>query len=179
MKMTAEMAIERLFKYFNVFTVSELAEQIGVKQPIISGWKSRNSINPLKKKCQELGIYDDIFAGYDHTFKQPISKENINAKLFLFNVRSLICFQFLIKQNNINNSDDLYSWRIEREQSNVLKKIFIGWDIDKQGNITIPLYLKETEEYIDHLIQNDELNYILSHKDIFIKSINFIVKQKR
>lgn len=60
--MDANFLINKLFDYYEVYTISELGDKIGVKQPIISGWKSRNSINPIKKKCRELGIYSEIFA---------------------------------------------------------------------------------------------------------------------
>ncbi len=59
--MDADFLINKLFDYYEVYSISELANKIGVKQPIISGWKSRNSINPIKKKCRELGIYTEIF----------------------------------------------------------------------------------------------------------------------
>jgi hypothetical protein len=32
-----------------------------ISQQTISAWKSRNSINAIKKKCRELGIFDKIF----------------------------------------------------------------------------------------------------------------------
>jgi hypothetical protein len=41
--------------------MTELSEKIGVSRVTISHWKQRNSINPVKKKCVELGIYDNIF----------------------------------------------------------------------------------------------------------------------
>ena len=54
--MDVNAAIEKLFDYYNVYTITELAEKIGVQQPVVSGWRSRNSINAVKKKCRELGI---------------------------------------------------------------------------------------------------------------------------
>ncbi len=61
MEDTVNFYIEKLFEYFDVHTISELALKINVQQPVISGWKARNSINPIKKKCRELGIYNEIF----------------------------------------------------------------------------------------------------------------------
>ncbi|MFY9073146.1 hypothetical protein [Aliarcobacter butzleri] len=59
--MEAEIILEKLMSYFNVINYSELAEKIGIQQQNISKWKSRNSVNAIKKKCRELGIYNEIF----------------------------------------------------------------------------------------------------------------------
>ena len=62
---TATMIINKLMEYYNVQTISELAEIIKIGQPAISKWKNNNSINPIKKKCKELGIYNEIFDNLD------------------------------------------------------------------------------------------------------------------
>jgi len=38
---------------------------MGVSQPAVSTWKSRNYANAIKKRCRELGIYDEIFSSAD------------------------------------------------------------------------------------------------------------------
>lgn len=62
---TAAMIIDKLMEYYNVHTISELAEIIKIGQPAISKWKNNNSVNPIKKKCKELGIYNEIFDSLD------------------------------------------------------------------------------------------------------------------
>ncbi|MCK5110406.1 MAG: helix-turn-helix domain-containing protein [Arcobacteraceae bacterium] len=52
---------DRLFEFYNINSISELSQKIGISQPAISKWKTRNSISAAKKKCRELGIYNDIF----------------------------------------------------------------------------------------------------------------------
>ena len=47
--------------YYNVFSMHELSSKIGISQPAISKWKNSNSILAIKKKCRELGIYNEIF----------------------------------------------------------------------------------------------------------------------
>lgn len=59
--MEAEIILEKLMLYFNVTNNAELAQKIGVPQQNISKWKSRNSVNAIKIKCRELGIYNEIF----------------------------------------------------------------------------------------------------------------------
>jgi len=57
----AEILIERLMQHFQVNTISKLATYIDVSQPSISAWKKNGYVNAIKKKCRELGIYQDIF----------------------------------------------------------------------------------------------------------------------
>lgn len=57
----AEFLIQKLMNYYNVFTISELANIIGVSQPSISGWKKHNYVKAIVNKSRELGIYNEIF----------------------------------------------------------------------------------------------------------------------
>ena len=59
--LNADNLIDLLFIHFNVTTMADLATHISVSQQTISKWKQRNSINAIKKKCIELGIYNEIF----------------------------------------------------------------------------------------------------------------------
>ena len=52
--------------FYNVFTISELANIIGVSQPSISGWKRNNYVKAIANKCRELGIYNEIFGNLNH-----------------------------------------------------------------------------------------------------------------
>ena len=52
---------DRLFSFYDVASISELALKMNTTQPTISNWKSRNSTMAIKKRCRELGIYDKIF----------------------------------------------------------------------------------------------------------------------
>ena len=74
--MEAERILDKIMLYFSVVNYSELAKKIGVAQQNISKWKSRNSVNAIKKKCRELGIYNDIFV---------VQKEDKNMNNILIN----------------------------------------------------------------------------------------------
>ena len=43
---------------------------INYETPAISKWKNSNSLRAIKKKCRELGIYNDIFGDSFTTFSQ-------------------------------------------------------------------------------------------------------------
>ncbi len=63
--LNADTLIDLLFIHFNVTTMADLATHISVSQQTISKWKQRNSINAIKKKCIELGIYNEIFGDFN------------------------------------------------------------------------------------------------------------------
>ena len=182
--MDINFIINKLFDYFKVYTINELALKLGVKQSILSGWKSRNSINSFKKKCREIGIYDEIF-----DIIQPVNsisqssvlyKEDINTKLFLFNRRSLIYLYYLLHKQNIKNAIEYFEWQIKKEDESIFKSILSDFYIDlKNDNISCSSYRKETDDYINHLIKIAELDFIFQNKDDFLKSILFIAEQKR
>lgn len=68
---------EMLFKHFNVSTISELADSLGMSQPSVSNWRARNSVSAIKKKCRELGIYNEIF-GDSNTNTQYVHSNSGN-----------------------------------------------------------------------------------------------------
>ena len=61
MSETATNYIEKIMDYYEVHTITELSKILGIGQPAITKWKINNSILPIKKKCRELGIYNEIF----------------------------------------------------------------------------------------------------------------------
>ncbi len=61
MQKDANYYIEILLSYYGLSSLQELAHKLDVKQPSISSWKARNSVSAIKKKCRELGIYNEIF----------------------------------------------------------------------------------------------------------------------
>ena len=63
--MNIDRILNKMMEYYNVHTISDLSLKIGIGQPAISKWKINNSINTVKKKCIELGIYDEIFGKFE------------------------------------------------------------------------------------------------------------------
>ena len=52
---------DKLLNFYNVNTLKDLSEVTNIPISTMSSIKQRNSITALKKKCRELGIYDEIF----------------------------------------------------------------------------------------------------------------------
>jgi hypothetical protein len=59
--MNFEYYFDKILNFYNVSTIKELGLSIDTGASTISNWKQRNSITALKKKCRELGIYNEIF----------------------------------------------------------------------------------------------------------------------
>ncbi|MCT7509774.1 helix-turn-helix domain containing protein [Aliarcobacter cryaerophilus] len=70
----AEFFIEKLLKLYKVSNVAELSKEINTSQKTISNWKIRNSISAIKKKCRELGIYDEIFGDSEIKFDLELGR---------------------------------------------------------------------------------------------------------
>ena len=64
--------------YFNVFSMHELATKLEISQPAISKWKKNNSVLAIKKRCRELGIYDEIFGDIDNKILETLNIEQQN-----------------------------------------------------------------------------------------------------
>ena len=75
--MTAEDLIYKLYSFFDVKNNLDLANKLETTAQTISNWKSRNSVNAIKKKCRELSIYNEIF-GDLNTNINHFQNSNIN-----------------------------------------------------------------------------------------------------
>lgn len=78
MQYNADFYIERLLNHYNISTISELAQILNTKQTSISSWRARNSINAIKKKCRELGIYKEIFEDTKKSDEKRILEDYIS-----------------------------------------------------------------------------------------------------
>ena len=74
----SEILIDKILDHYSVATYSELALKINTTQQTISSWKQRNSVNAIKKKCKELGIYNEIF-GNLNTSINTFQNSNIST----------------------------------------------------------------------------------------------------
>lgn len=175
----ADDIINKLFKYYDVTTIKELSPKINTPASTISDWKQRGAINPLRKKCKELEIYEEIFENID-THCSKISYKDINVKLSLFNRRSLVYFYYMIKKYDFSNAIDYFSWNVKRDEENKFKAFISDFFLDfNNNNMTISVYREETNRFIDLYLTVDELDYIFHNKEILTQSILFIAEQKR
>jgi transcriptional regulator with XRE-family HTH domain len=56
----AESLVEQLFNYYKVDKVEDLASLLDVSPSTVSNWRARNSVAPIMKKIEELGIATNL-----------------------------------------------------------------------------------------------------------------------
>ena len=82
MNITAEDIIYMLYNYYEINNNIELAKKINTTPQTITNWKSRNSVNAIKKKCREIGIYNDIFGDIQKTaINNGFMTQNLNGNI--------------------------------------------------------------------------------------------------
>ena len=127
--LNADTLIDLLFIHFNVTTMADLAMHISVSQQTISKWKQRNSVNAIKKKCIELGIYNEIFGDLNSNINNQTIGDNHGNLSQTGNV-------YTSKDNNdLNNIDEAALSTFKRAYSKC---------VDENGNII--------EDKLDELI---------------------------
>ncbi len=154
----AEILIEKLLNYFNLTSLQELANKFNIKQSALSSWKSRNSVNAIKKRCRELGIYNEIFGNLNSNINnQTIGDKNNNE------IRTKSLSINMLSYDNIN-----------------MKKIIRDWGVQGYGiAVGLILYLKENDTLnladIDLLADDLKTSTFLIKK--VIEECNYFLKE--
>ena len=78
---------DKLLNFYNVNTLKDLSEVTNIPISTMSSIKQRNSITALKKKCRELGIYNEIFK---NTNKEDLKIEVLEKSLFNDNINKTL-----------------------------------------------------------------------------------------
>ena len=126
----AEFLIDKLLNFYKVSNVAELSTKIDTSQKTISNWKIRNSINAIKKRCRELGIYNEIFGDLNSSINNQTIRDNHGNNTQTGNVYS--------SKDNDDNSIN-----IDEAALAIFKKAY-NKCLDEDGNII--------EDKIDELI---------------------------
>lgn len=123
--LNADTLIDLLFIHFNVTTMADLAIHISVSQQTISKWKQRNSINAIKKRCIELGIYNEIFGNLNSNINNFQNSTNVVGQDFSTNSNAHhtqnISNKKNIDENILKLLDTLYSFAKTNNKIDELK----------------------------------------------------------
>ncbi|MDD2640278.1 MAG: helix-turn-helix domain-containing protein [Arcobacteraceae bacterium] len=112
-----EEILEKLYSYYNVSTITELAKKINMSQPAVTNWQRRNAVSAIKKKCRELGIYNEIFGDLSSINITQGNNGRAGGRDYIENSKegnrnSLIPESILIELNSlferIKNKDDRF-----------------------------------------------------------------------
>lgn len=123
--MTAEDIIYKLYEFFKVNNNLDLAELLKTTPQTISNWKTRNSISAIKKKCRELGIYNEIFGDLNSNIQmnngvsggQIAQNQNIKGNLninhqIIDDIDNSTLSLFKEAYQKAKSSDDIKGFRI-------------------------------------------------------------------
>ncbi len=82
--MNINVVFDKLFDYYQINSLVELAHKLGVSQPALSQWKTRNAMSAVKKRCRELGIYNEIFGNLNSNINN-IQNSEFNSSIAVNN----------------------------------------------------------------------------------------------
>jgi len=177
--MQVDSVFDKLFTYFDVSTMRELADKMEVSYSSITKWKNRNAINAIKKRCRELKIFDEIF-GQQFELINTVNVQNINRTLFIFRLRILVYLYMMFKESNIRNLNDFEKWNQDRELEPAYKRFIKDFRIDfKNDLVSLPSYREETVMYLDYFLTVDEQEYLFSNSEQFESFLFWAIKEKR
>ena len=125
----SEILIDKMLNYYSVVTYSELAGKINTSQQTISSWKSRNSVNAIKKKCRELGIYDEIFVindftsypGYDYDLESPPSVYDEAQKQLVKQIIKRRTIEEILKMDETIVTSFMQVYKKLEQENNLIK----------------------------------------------------------
>lgn len=156
--MNIDDIFNKLFDFYQVSSLVELSAKLNISQPALSQWKSRNSINAVKKKCRELGIYNEIFKEYD---MNEIANSYINDsrewddeenKILVKNMTPYLEMEMLLYKKR----DALKNLKIDNDV--IDSATFFLFSEAYFGALSI-LHLKEFRIYLINFTFKDELNF--------------------
>ena len=118
---------DKLLSFYNVNTLKDLSEVTNIPISTMSSIKQRNSITALKKKCRELGIYNEIF-GDLNTNINHFQNSNIN-KAFDLSSNSH-------SQDSINIGNNPICEQISKMNQTIVSSFINVYDIlEKKGDL--------------------------------------------
>ena len=129
--MEINVIIDRLFDYFEVTSIQDLAEKMNVSQPTISKWKTRNAISAIKKRCRELGIYNEIFVindftsspgyNYDYDLESPPSIYDEAQKELVKQITKRRTIEEILKMDETIVTSFMQVYKKLEEENNLIK----------------------------------------------------------
>lgn len=116
---------DKLFSFFDVSTITELAQKLEMSQPAVTNWQRRNSISAIKKRCREVGIYNEIFGDLNSNTNNFQNSTNVVAQDFSNNSNAHhtqnIGNKANIDENILKLIDTLYSFAKTNNKIDELK----------------------------------------------------------
>ena len=165
--------VDRLMEFYGVDTISELAEYIEVSQPTISRWIKSNSIEAIKKKSIEKGIYKYLFDYFEVDLFQSSEYDyytnNDKAKIL-----KKQCEKYGVKLETVEIKNKRLLFLIQQIDRFANEK-----EIEKIENILKDLYLnlEPDKPYLPKFSEIDDENVKNQIKELLEKGISKFEKE--
>lgn len=151
---TVDFIFEKLFAYYKVGTISDLAKSMEIPQSTISKWKQRNAISAIKKVCREKQIYDYIFTDINN------DKQVDDITFGIFNEK----YQRIQNNSSLLNDFRTYILKFQTPEIRVLEKRKVLMEL-------IDNSIKASNDYHEEKIkQQEERNKKQDELHEFLKS---------
>lgn len=141
-----ELIFEKLYSYFKVATITELAYQLDMSQPAVTNWLRRNSISAIKKRCRELGIYNEIFGDLNSTIN--ISSELNQALKDTNKIDIDETTLFLFKE----------AYQKAKDNNNIKGLRIYLMDFDQQPKVVDTITLNDFKNILNETLKNTKKN---------------------
>jgi len=125
----AKDLIDKLMEFYEVDTLAKLGEYIKVSHPTLSRWIKDNSIDFIKKKSRELGIYNYLFDDFEVDLFQNLEDYPYEEKQKILYQN---CKKYNIQTTSLSNLRLLYliqeleKYSDEKELEKTLKDLLLN-----------------------------------------------------
>lgn len=139
---------ERLFNYFQTSTIRELSEKINMSESTVSKWRQRESVNAIKKKCRELGIYNEIFGDLNSNTIINITSEVNQATKEINEVNIDETTLFLFKE----------AYQKAKDNNNLKGLRVYLMDFDQEPKVVDTITLNDFKNILNETLKNTKKN---------------------
>ncbi len=161
--MNAETLIKKLSNYYEVTTLTELANKLKTTQSTISGWKSRNAIGSIIEKVLEIDENALYFVfKVDSKIETTVSEEllfnsikfrissRINEDFHNFQNELILFSEILSKIVSVYTREDLIQ-KIKSFNSHLCKKVFLEKHKNNLLSLVYNFDILETQFIINNM----------------------------
>ncbi|WP_148625825.1 helix-turn-helix domain-containing protein [Aliarcobacter cryaerophilus] len=154
--------VDRLMEYYDVTTISELAEKINIGQQAISKWRKNNSIEAIKKKSKELNLYNylfddfevDLFQSSEYDYYTNHDKAKIlkkqckkyGVKLETVDIKNKRLLFLIQELDKFANEEEI------KKIENILKDLYLNLEPDKPY---LPKFSEIEEDWIKNQMKEN------------------------
>ncbi|MFW3399245.1 hypothetical protein [Aliarcobacter butzleri] len=141
-----ELIFDKLYSHFNVATITELAQRLDMSQPAVTNWLRRNSISAIKKRCRELGIYNEIFGDLNGTINISLELNQALKDISKIDIDETTLFLFKEAYQKAKDNNNLKGLRVYL------------MDFDQEPKVVDTITLNDFKNILNETLKNTKKN---------------------